>query len=166
MKETNEILKITGITKVMFHRYKNMGLVDNFAEKRSTPGKFRGGFRYFYDDRVIDQIKAIKKGLEQGISLEKQQGTKKLKDYISAPEDIKLLKAWAKNPNIIGHNPNWKKEAEQQPAVREILEHLAPLKELLAKADDGVRGKLLSVIEEFLSQENEPAQITKQEKNK
>lgn len=76
MKEYREILEETGISRVMFNCYKNMGLVDNYAQKVPTPGKKNGGFRYLYNNNVIDQIKEVKRKNEQGISLPQQQKDK------------------------------------------------------------------------------------------
>lgn len=68
MKETKEILKETEITEVAFSKYRQFGLVDKFLVKKIVPGRGRG-FHYFYDEKVIGQIKDVKQKMKQGISL-------------------------------------------------------------------------------------------------
>ncbi len=76
MKEVAEILAQTGITIGMFNRYKAMGLVSKYSKKTSTPGKSGGGFKYYYENKVIDEIHMVRKKCEAGISLPQQQREK------------------------------------------------------------------------------------------
>ena len=73
MKDTEQILKETGVTKVAFAKYREMGLVDSYVKKAGKPGKRNAGFSYLYEDRVIQQINDVKRKMEQGITLSRQQ---------------------------------------------------------------------------------------------
>ena len=65
MKETIEILKEIGISKVAFMKYREFGLVDSYKDKRPVLGKKGGGFQYFYEDKVIDQIKEVRRKMSR-----------------------------------------------------------------------------------------------------
>lgn len=89
MKDTKQIISETGITKVAFTQYRRMGLVDNYIQKVAIPGKRGAGFKYLYDDKVVDQIREVRKASKWGISLSKQEQLRR--EDMDLPKNVYLL---------------------------------------------------------------------------
>jgi DNA-binding transcriptional MerR regulator len=158
MKEFKEILKITGITRGMFNAYKNLGLIDNYAKKTGTPGINRGGFRYYYDDRIIDQIRQVNENSAQGISLQEQQRRKWLaNDKVVDELKEKLDVTSDDTRNLIlnsleGADKSKAKALQDSFDVEQVKHHARELARILSGMDEGYRRHYLGVIRSMLDE--------------
>jgi len=144
MKEVKEILAEAGITIGMFNRYKAMGLVSKYSKKASTPGKSGGGFRYFYDDGVIGQIREVQDKCANGISLMQQQKQKWVREQ---PRVVKHGKQEFVILNKEGEDPVADKMIESYKESDEKAKmSVEEVAEILSKAAEEDKELILSVL--------------------